>query len=81
MVKLMDISESIFCEEYPKPEEYGKTIIRVFYGTFDAVLLENSSGTGNYCTQLMIGSDCLKYRRKQGALTNYKFTDWVTITT
>ena len=75
----MSISESTFCEEYPKPEEYGKTIIRVFYGTFDAVLLENSSATGNYCAQLMISSDCLKYRRKQGALTNYKFTDWMVI--
>ena len=50
---------------FPLASEYGKSFIRIFCHKFDAIVIENSSPTGNYANQLYISSDGAKFRKRQ----------------
>ena len=60
-------------DEFPNEKDYGKTILRIFTYEFDGIVLENSSGSGNYAVQLYLSSDSVKYRRRQGSIA---WGDW-----
>lgn len=53
-------------DRYPLEDDYGHTTIRIFNNSFDGVVIENASGSGNYASQLYISSDKMLFRRRQG---------------
>ena len=52
------------------------SIIRVIISNFDGIVIENSSTTGNYVSQLYISSDGLRFRKRQDKKV---YDPWVTI--
>ena len=52
------------------------SIIRVIISNFDGIVIENSSTTGNYVSQLYISSDGLKFRKRQDKKV---YDPWITI--
>jgi hypothetical protein len=62
--------------QFPLQNEYGKTFLRIFNDEFDAIVLENSSITGNYATQLYIASDFIGYRKRQDSKI---YGEWIKI--
>ena len=52
-------------DNFPWAEDFGKTIIRIFQYEFDAVIIENSSSSGNYACQLYLSSDSIRFRHRQ----------------
>lgn len=59
---------------FPLESEYGNSFIRVFSGVFDGIVVENSSGSGNYASQLYLSSDGMKFRKRQDSKT---YKPWV----
>lgn len=63
-------------DNFPLKSEYGMSIIRVIISNFDGIVIENSSTTGNYVSQLYISSDGLKFRKRQDKKV---YDPWITI--
>lgn len=63
-------------DNFPLQSEYGMSIIRVIISNFDGIVIENSSTTGNYVSQLYISSDGLKFRKRQDKKV---YDPWITI--
>lgn len=64
-------------DAFPEASEHGKTVVRLFdggsvAGSINAVILENSSNTGHYVSQLYISSDGIRFRARQDQ------TNWTT---